>query len=129
MKTIEITVTPNGQTSVETKGFSGANAASQQFIERPRRGRPASFTLRRPAQRLQEGAYMSQPRRNFCPDRRFPTRHQQLPAPAEPAASPCLVAGRAFTRWKQQQKVTPESVHDSRFAIASTSSESSDDRP
>ena len=34
MKTIEITVSPNGQTSVETKGFSGAECRqASHFIE------------------------------------------------------------------------------------------------
>ena len=35
MKTIEITITPTGQTSVETKGFSGAECRqASEFIEK-----------------------------------------------------------------------------------------------
>ena len=35
MKTIEITVTPNGQTQVETKGFEGSSCRqASEFLER-----------------------------------------------------------------------------------------------
>ena len=35
MKTIEITVTPTGQTSVETKGFSGSECRqASEFLEK-----------------------------------------------------------------------------------------------
>jgi hypothetical protein len=35
LKTIEITITPTGQTSVETKGFSGAECRqASEFIEK-----------------------------------------------------------------------------------------------
>jgi hypothetical protein len=45
LKTIEITVSPTGQTSVETKGFSGAECRqASEFIETdPAQGATSDF--------------------------------------------------------------------------------------
>jgi hypothetical protein len=63
LKTIEIIVTPTGQTTVETKGFSGAECRqASQFIEaalgnRVQERMTAEFYTRESQQeRLQEGA-------------------------------------------------------------------------
>ncbi len=63
MKTIEITVTPTGQTSVETKGFSGAECRqASAFIETAlgqRRGERLTgefYAQENQPQQLQEGA-------------------------------------------------------------------------
>ncbi len=63
MKTIEITVSPAGQTSVETKGFSGAECRqASEFIEtalgqRTRERLTGEFYAQEgQQQRLQEGA-------------------------------------------------------------------------
>ena len=45
-KTIEITILPNGQTQVETKGFSGAECRqASQFLERAL-GQPTDEVLK-----------------------------------------------------------------------------------
>ncbi len=61
-KTIEITVTPDGQTRVETKGFSGAGCReASRFIEEAlgkrtsERKTPEFFQVADERQRLQEG--------------------------------------------------------------------------
>jgi hypothetical protein len=63
LKTIEITVTPTGQTSVETKGFSGAECRqASEFIETALGQRTGErltgefYAHERQQQRLQEGA-------------------------------------------------------------------------
>jgi Protein of unknown function (DUF2997) len=63
LKTIEITVTPTGQTTIETKGFSGAECRqASQFIEaalgnRIQERMTGEFYSRAEQQpRLQEGA-------------------------------------------------------------------------
>ena len=61
-RTIEITVTPDGQTRVETKGFSGAGCREDsRFIEEAlgkrtsERKTPEFFQVADERQRLQEG--------------------------------------------------------------------------
>ncbi|MEQ8853928.1 MULTISPECIES: DUF2997 domain-containing protein [Gimesia] len=61
-QTIEITVTPDGQTRVETKGFSGAGCReASRFIEEAlgkrtsERTTPEFFQVADERQRLQEG--------------------------------------------------------------------------
>ncbi|QDU53118.1 DUF2997 domain-containing protein [Gimesia panareensis] len=61
-RTIEITVTPDGQTRVETKGFSGAGCReASRFIEEAlgkrasERKTPEFFQVADERQRLQEG--------------------------------------------------------------------------
>ena len=61
-QTIEITVTPDGQTRVETKGFSGAGCReASRFIEEAlgkrtsERKTPEFFQVADERQRLQEG--------------------------------------------------------------------------
>jgi hypothetical protein len=63
LKTIEITVSPAGQTSVETKGFSGAECRqASEFIETALGQRTGErltgefYAQERQSQRLQEGA-------------------------------------------------------------------------
>jgi hypothetical protein len=63
LKTIEITVTPTGQTSVETKGFSGAECRqASEFIETALGQRTGErltaefYAQERQPHRLQEGA-------------------------------------------------------------------------
>jgi hypothetical protein len=63
LKTIEITITPTGQTSVETKGFSGAECRqASEFIEKALGQRTAErltgefYAQESQSQRLQEGA-------------------------------------------------------------------------
>jgi hypothetical protein len=63
LKTIEITVTPTGQTSVETKGFSGADCRqASAFIEAALGQRTGErltsefYALENQSQQLQEGA-------------------------------------------------------------------------
>jgi hypothetical protein len=63
MKTIEIVVAPNGQTSVQTKGFTGTECRqASEFIEtalgRQSREQLTSefYTQESEQQRLQEGA-------------------------------------------------------------------------
>jgi hypothetical protein len=63
MKTIEITVFPNGQTSVETKGFTGSECRqASEFIEKAlgrRTGEQLTsefYAQEKEQQRLQEGA-------------------------------------------------------------------------
>ncbi|HEV3302407.1 MAG TPA: DUF2997 domain-containing protein [Planctomycetaceae bacterium] len=63
MKTIEITITPAGQTSVETKGFSGAECRqASEFIEKALGQRTGErltgefYAQDSQSQRLQEGA-------------------------------------------------------------------------
>jgi hypothetical protein len=63
LKTIEITVTPTGQTTVETKGFSGAECRqASQFIEAALGNRIQErltgefYSQTEQQQRLQEGA-------------------------------------------------------------------------
>jgi hypothetical protein len=63
LKTIEITITPAGQTSVETKGFSGAECRqASEFIEKALGQRTGErltgefYAQDSQSQRLQEGA-------------------------------------------------------------------------
>ncbi len=63
MKTIEITVTPTGQTSVETKGFAGAECRqASEFIETALGQRTGErltgefYAQENQPQRLKEGA-------------------------------------------------------------------------
>ena len=63
MKTIEIIVTPAGQTRVETKGFSGSDCrAASRFIEQALGTRtheqvtPEFYATQSPPQNVQEGA-------------------------------------------------------------------------
>ena len=62
MKTIEIIVTPNGQTSVQTKGFTGTECRqASEFIETAlgrqiaRAAHKQFYTQESEPQRLQEG--------------------------------------------------------------------------
>jgi hypothetical protein len=62
-KTIEITISPTGQTSVETKGFSGGECRqASEFIENALRQRTGErltgefYTQESQSQRLKEGA-------------------------------------------------------------------------
>jgi hypothetical protein len=63
LKTIEIIITPTGQTTVETKGFSGAGCRqASEFIEKalgPRTGERLTgefYSQESQSQQLQEGA-------------------------------------------------------------------------
>jgi hypothetical protein len=63
LKTIEITVSPTGQTSVETKGFSGADCRqASEFVETALGQRTGErltgefYAQESQPQRLQEGA-------------------------------------------------------------------------
>ena len=63
MKTIEITVSPTGQTSVETKGFAGAECRqASEFVETALGQRTGEqftgefYAQDSESQRLQEGA-------------------------------------------------------------------------
>jgi hypothetical protein len=63
LKTIEITISPTGQTSIETKGFSGSECRqASEFIEKAlgqRTGEQLTgefYAQERQTQRLQEGA-------------------------------------------------------------------------
>ncbi|RLS34040.1 MAG: DUF2997 domain-containing protein [Planctomycetota bacterium] len=62
-QTIEVVVAPNGETRVETKGFSGASCrAASEFIERAlgtstgERLKPEFYQTTRTQQHLQEGS-------------------------------------------------------------------------
>jgi len=62
LKTIEITITPTGETSVETKGFSGAECRqASEFIEKALGQRTGErltgefYAQESQPQRLQEG--------------------------------------------------------------------------
>jgi len=63
LKTIEITISPGGQPSVETKGFSGAECRqASEFIEKALGQRTGErltgefYTQESQSQRLKEGA-------------------------------------------------------------------------